>query len=206
MWSFWVAAAFAVIGALAPPAFSIGAHTRLLGVVIPFGIAAVAFAVNALIYQQGRPVAVALYFVSGLAVVYGILAMLAVPIRLAVVGTCPVGSASCPVGYEQPLTSGESDGLTAATFCGVLAVFIGFYGLLVLYRRRTGAARQQAAAWPVQPPTKTPEPAPVEAVTPAPAVATAQSMEPDELKELPAPDEPKELPAPDEPKELPPPA
>src|SRR2546428_6169329 len=52
----------------------------------PYGSAVVAFAVNALKYQQGRPLAVALYFIAGMAIVYGILAMLAVPIRLAVVG------------------------------------------------------------------------------------------------------------------------
>jgi hypothetical protein len=193
MWSFWVAAAFAVIGAVAPLAFSIGAHSRLTAVVIPFGVAAVAFAVNALTYQNGRPLAVALYFIAGMAIVYGILAMLAVPIRLAVVGTC--ATATCPPGAEQALTSGENDGLTAATFCGVLAVFIGFYGLLVLYRRRAAAAREKAPLWPAHAPAKTAEP----------AVVAAEATV-DEPKELTAPEEPKELPAPDEPKELPPPA
>jgi hypothetical protein len=189
MWSFWVAAAFAAIGAVAPFAFSIGAHNRLTGVVIPFAIAAVAFAVNALMYQQGRPLAVALYFIAGMAIVYGILAMLAVPIRLAVVGTCAAAPAPCAVGLEQPLTSGETDSLTAATFCGVLAVFIGFYGLLVLYRRRTAAAREKSPVWPAQAPVKSPEPAPETASKPASQVV-------EELKELPAPEELKELPPP----------
>ena len=184
-----MAAVFAAIGALAPLAFSIGAHSRLTGVVIPFGIAVLAFAANALMYQQGRPIAVALYFIAGMAIVYGILAMLAVPIRLAVVGTCAAAPAPCAVGLEQPLTSGESDGLTAATFCGVLAVFVGFYGLLVLYRRRTAAAREKAAVWPAQAPAKISEPA-VE----APAKPASQVVE--ELKELPAPEELKELPPP----------
>lgn len=189
MWSFWAAAAFSAIGALAPFAFSIGAHSRLTGVVIPFGIAALAFAANALLYQQGRPIAVALYFIAGMAIVYGILAMLAVPIRLAVVGTCAAAPAPCAVGLEQPLTSGESDSLTAATFCGVLAVFIGFYGLLVLYRRRTAAAREKAPVWPAQAPPKISEPAVEAAAKPA-----AQVVE--DLKELPAPEELKELPPP----------
>jgi len=191
MWSFWAAAAFSAIGALAPFAFSIGAHNRLTGVVIPFGIAAVAFAVNALTYQLGRPIALALYFIAGMAIVYGILAMLAVPIRLAVVGTCAAAPAPCAVGLEQALTSGESDSLTAAAFCGVLAVFIGFYGLLVLYRRRTAAAREKAPApaWAAQAPAKISEPA-VE----APAKPASQVVE--ELKELPAPEQPKELPPP----------
>jgi len=189
MWSFWAAAGFSAIGGLAPFAFSIGGHSRLTGVVIPFGIAGVAFAVNALMYHQGRPIAVALYFIGGIAIVYGILAMLAVPVRLAVVGTCAAAPAPCAVGLEQPLTSGESDSLTAATFCGVLAVFIGFYGLLVLYRRRTAAAREKAQVWPAQSPAKISDPA-----TEAPAKPASQVVE--ELKELPAPEEPKELPPP----------
>ncbi len=222
MWSFWVACAFAAIGAVAPLAFSIGDHSRLTGVVIPFGIAAVALGANAVVYHRGRPLAVALYFIAGMAIVYGALAMLAVPIRLAVVGTCAAGAAKCPPGLEQPLTSGENNGLTAATFCGVLAVFIGFFGLLVLYRRRTAVAREQAAVWPAQPPAKTtPEPAAAAPPTPAPADSTpavhAESEKevaeepkelpaPAEAKELPEPAEAKELPEPLEAKELPPPA
>ena len=208
MWSFWAAAAFAAIGAAAPLAFSIGAHSRLTGVVIPFAVAAAVFAVNALMYQQGRPLAVALYFIAGMAIVYGILAMLAVPIRLAVVGTCAGASTTCPAGLEQPLTSGENDGLTAATFCGVLAVFVGFYGLLVLYRRRSASTRQQAPAWPAQAPAKSSEPTPVaEAPTAVAPVAPIDAPQSRSHIEAPteAADEPKELPAPDEPKELPPP-
>jgi len=193
VWSFWVAAAFSAIGAVAPFAFSIGAHSRLTVVVIPFGIAVVAFAVNALMYQQGRPLAVALYFIAGMAIVYGILAMLAVPIRLAVVGTCAAAPAPCAGGLERPLTSGESDSLTAATFCGVLAVFIGFYGLLVLYRRRSTAAREKAQVWPAQAPIKSSEPA---AETPSGSASQTATEPADELRELPAPEELKELPPP----------
>jgi hypothetical protein len=89
MWAFGIAAALAVIGALAPFALTVGGHSRISVVAIPFGVAAVGLAISAVMYQQGRTVAVALYFVAGLSVVYGILAMLAVPLRLAVVGTCP---------------------------------------------------------------------------------------------------------------------
>src|SRR5207302_7073145 len=149
MWVFGIAAALAAIGALAPLAFTIGAHSRVGSVAIPFGIAAIALAVNAVIYHQGRVVAVALYFVAGLAIVYGILAMLAIPLRLAVVGTCPAAPAHCPAGLEPPLTSGENSGLGTATFCGILAIFIGFYGLVMLYRRaRTARTQTQSHAWP----------------------------------------------------------
>jgi hypothetical protein len=155
MWAFWIAAALAAIGALAPLAFSVGAHSRIGGVAIPFGVAAVALAVNAVMYHQGRTVAVALYFVAGLAIVYGILAMLAVPLRLAVVGTCPSAPAQCPIGFEPQLTSGENSGLGTATFCGILAIFVGFYGLVMLYRRhRTVRTGPEPKAWPAQPPVQ----------------------------------------------------
>ena len=174
MWAFGIAAGLVVIGALAPLAFSVGAHSRLSGVAIPFGLAAVAFVVAAFMYQQGRTVAVALYFVAGLAIVYGILAMLAVPLRLAVVGTCPAAPARCPIGFEAPLTSGENSGLGTATFCGILAIFIGFYGLVMLYRRARAAQTQtQAHAWPAGPPV---QPAPTADTAAAPAeTATAEA-------------------------------
>ncbi|TMB97527.1 MAG: hypothetical protein E6J40_07725 [Chloroflexi bacterium] len=169
MWVFGIAAALAAIGALAPLAFTIGAHSRIGSVAIPFGIAAIALAVNAVIYHQGRGVAVALYFVAGLAIVYGILAMLAIPLRLAVVGTCPAAPAHCPAGFEPPLTSGENSGLGTATFCGILAIFIGFYGLVALYRRsRSAGTVIEPGAWPATPPA-----APAEA-----GEAAAPSVEP----------------------------
>src|SRR6266851_256004 len=151
MWAFWVAAALAAIGAVAPLSFSIGAHSRLQWVIVPFGIAAVVLGINAVMYHQGRSLAAALYFFAGLAIVYGILAMVAVPLRLAVVGTCPPAPARCPLGYEQPLTSAENSGLALASFCGILAIFVGIYGLLMLYRRLGVRPRQRSPRSSLQP-------------------------------------------------------
>ncbi len=165
MWAFWIAAAVAALGAVAPLSFSIGGHSRLQGVIVPFGIAAVALAVNAVMYHQGRSLAATLYFVAGLAIVYGILAMVAVPLRLAVVGTCPPAPAKCPLGFEPPMTSAENSGLALASFCGVLAIFVGFYGLLMLYRR-LGVRPRRGLLWPAKPPA---QPAPAAAIAPPPA-------------------------------------
>src|SRR5712664_959421 len=176
MWAFWIAAALAAIGAVAPLSFSIGAHSRLQWVIVPFGIAAVVLGINAVMYHQGRSLAATLYFVAGLAIVYGILAMVAVPLRLAVVGTCPPAPARCPLGYEQPMTSAENSGLALASFCGVLAIFIGFYGLLMLYRRLgVGARPRRGLLWPAKPPS--PPVAATPPVTPTP-VAAAQAVTP----------------------------
>src|SRR5712691_4418696 len=75
MWAFWVAAALAAIGAVAPLSFSIGAHSRLQWVIVPFAIAAVVLGINAVMYHQGRSLAAALYFFAALASFYGILAI-----------------------------------------------------------------------------------------------------------------------------------
>jgi len=169
MWAFWIAAALAAIGAVAPLSFSIGAHSRLQWAIVPFGIAAVVLGINAVMYHQSRSLAATLYFVAGLAIVYGILAMVAVPLRLAVVGTCPPAPATCPLGYEQPMTSAENSGLALASFCGVLAIFVGFYGLLMLYRR-LGVRPLQRSLWPAKPPAQTTPPAEVAPAAVAPAV------------------------------------
>jgi hypothetical protein len=183
MWAFWIAAALAAIGAVAPLSFSIGAHSRLQWVIVPFGIAAVVLGINAVMYHQGRSLAATLYFVAGLAIVYGILAMVAVPLRLAVVGTCPPAPARCPLGYEQPMTSAENSGLALASFCGVLAIFVGFYGLLMLYRR-LGVRPLQRSLWPAKPPAQTIRPAEVPAAATAPVVAAP--AEPAPVKAAPA--------------------
>jgi len=169
MWAFWIAAALAAIGAVAPLSFSIGGHNRLSGVILPFGVAAVALGINAVMYHQGRSLAASLYFVAGLAIVYGMLAMVAVPLRIAVVGTCPPEPAKCPLGFEPPMTSAENSGLALASFCGVLTIFIGFYGLLMLYRR-LGVRPQRGLLWPAKPPAR---PAPAAEVTSPPAAPAA---------------------------------
>src|SRR5260370_23083147 len=192
MWAFWVAAALAAIGAVAALWFSIGAHSRLQWVIVPCGIAAGVLGINAVMYHQGRSLAATLYFVAGLAIVYGILAMVAVPLRLAVVGTCPPAPARCPLGYEQPMTSAENSGLALASFCGVLAIFRGFYGLLMLYRRLRVRPFQRSL-WPAKPPAPSPQRAEVAPAAPTPVVAAPVAAAP--RVAAPAPGEPVPPPA-----------
>lgn len=175
MWAFWIACGLAVIGAVLPLLLGVGSSSRMGGGAIPFAVAAVAFAANALIYHQGRPLAAILYFVAGLAIVYGVLAVLAVPLRLAVVGTCPPALASCPSNFERGLSANENAGLSIAVAMGVLAVLTGFFGLLMLYRRRGPATVTHATpTWP----QRAPEPATAESTaTASPAPATNQAPE-----------------------------
>jgi hypothetical protein len=195
MWAFWIACGLTVTGAVLPLLLVVGTSSRISGVAIPFAVAAVAFAVNALIYHQGRPLAAVLYFIAGLAIVYGILALLAVPLRLAVVGTCPASQASCPSNFERVLTVSEDAGLTIAVAMGVLAILTGFFGLLMLYRRSAPRAVTHATPlWPDRPPeaaaaepaAASPMPAPAPAseaistpeTSPAPEAPTAASAPP----------------------------
>src|ERR1700704_2375215 len=95
LWSFWIACGLAVTGGLLPFLLAAGGTNRIAGAAIPFGVAAMAFAAAALLYERGRPLTTSLYFVAGIAVVYGMLFMIAVPLRLAVVGTCEPAPSIC---------------------------------------------------------------------------------------------------------------
>jgi hypothetical protein len=225
VWSFWIACGLAVTGAILPLLLAAGGTNRIAGAVIPFAVAAIALAAAALLYRQGRPLATALYFIAGMALVYGMLIMIAVPLRLAVIGTCDPAPAICLAGFERPMTSGEGTGLAIGVAMGTLAILVGFFGLLMLFRLRPQAAtpppmRIEKPWVPPTPAVAAPEAAAAVAVAapPAPAPETAAGDQagtpprparkprakrtPKPQAELAAPAEPLELAAPVEPLEL----
>lgn len=187
LWSFWLACGLAITGGIAPLLLAAGGTNRVSVALIPFGVAAAAFAVDALIFDRGRPIATSLYFVASIALVYGMLAMIAIPLRVAVLGTCPPAPAACPVGFEYQLTSGENSGLAIGIAMGTLAILVGFFGLLMLFRirqqtyaapppiRRDAPVTPAAAVVPVAPP-KEREPEPV---APAPMEPEPAHLEPE---------------------------
>jgi len=178
LWSFWIACGLAVTGGVAPLIFAAGGTNRIAGAIVPFGVAAIALGAAALTYHQGRQIATALYFVAGIALVYGMLSIIAVPLRLAVVGTCPAPPAVCPPGFEHPFTTGEGSGFAIGIAMGTLAILVGFFGLLMLYRIRS------QPSW--TPPTRIEKPvmapetpiATEPATAPVPELETATPMEP----------------------------
>lgn len=187
-WTLWLAAALLVVGGLTPYIFG-GTSSRIDSVIFPFWVGAAVFAACAFLPNQSRGVTALLYFVGGLAVVYGLLSIFSLPVRLAVLGTCPALPARCTTGLPRPLTDGENNGMGAAAGFGLLAIFLGFYGLVTVYRRTGPAA--------TTPPVRTiPPVAPAhEAVAVAPAPAPAKpDAEPEEPLELAAPEELPELP------------
>ena len=152
---FWAAAALAVVGAVGPLLVTIGHTNRIASVFFPFAAAALAMGALALFYQQGKTLAALVYFLAGLAIAYGMLQLLSVPMRLAVLGSCPPAPQHCNAGLELQLSSAESTALTIAVAFGLMALFTGFVGLAALYRQRAPAP--PPAVWPDRPPPK-PEP------------------------------------------------
>ncbi|MEO8743818.1 MAG: hypothetical protein ABI334_00870 [Candidatus Dormiibacterota bacterium] len=217
VWAFWIACALAAVGALVPLLVS-GTSSRIDGAVVPFAVAAIALGACGVLYQQGRAIATTLYFIAGLAIVYGILTMLALPLRLAVLGTCPPEPALCTSGLERPITDGETNGLGLTAGLGIVAVLIGFFGLTTLYRRASAISAPAASTPPVRRiapvgskpaaeaalvPEPAPEPTPAPAAEPAPEPTPgASEPEPEQPLELAAPVEELELPAHVEPLEL----
>ena len=192
VWSLWLAAGLALVGGLLPFVFG-GTSSRVSGVILPFAVGAAGLAACALLNNQGRMAVSIVYFLAGLAIVYGLMSMFSLPVRLAALGSCPVAPDPCPTGLPRALTDGENNGMGAAAAFGIAALFVGFLGLVTLYRR---------TALPQFIP-------PVRKIPPMPPAAT--SVRPDDLplaEQIPAvrPDdlmEEPELPAPEELPELP---
>jgi hypothetical protein len=196
-WAFWFACGLSLIAGVVPALFG-GGSDRMGSVLVPFAAAAVFLAASALLHTQGRQIATLLYFLASLAIVYGILAMLTLPLRLAVIGTCPPSPAACTSGLERPTTSGESTALGLTVGLGIVAILTGFFALVTLYRRvapppaPTPPARRIA---PIAAKTST-ETAPVETAAPTPAAGVDAEPQPapEAMLELAAPVEPLELP------------
>jgi hypothetical protein len=224
LWSFWLACGLAATGAIAQLLLTAGGSSPISGGAIPFGFAALAMAANALAYPAGKSFATSLYVLAWLAIVYGVLRMVAIPLQQVVVGTCPV-SEGCSAGFAAPFSGGEGLGIGVGIVTGALALQAGLFGLRILYRgprKRSPAARETATALPppvvdpaVARPPETAPSSPDTAAAPPVEVAAASKAPtpvrkprtkrpPKPAAELPPPTEPAELPPHVEPAELPP--
>jgi hypothetical protein len=132
--AFWVAAALAAAGGIASVTPWLSGTNRLASMILPLMVGAAALAVIALERRLGRTLASLLYLVAGLAIVYALLSGLSLPVRLAVLGTCPPAPAPCPQGFSHPMTATESGILGFAIFFGVVAILAGAFGLVHMYR------------------------------------------------------------------------
>jgi hypothetical protein len=234
LWSFWIACGLAATGAVAPIVLAPGDLSRALGVAIPFALAAVVLGIMALTYPRGKSWATGLYILAWIAVVYGILRMIAVPLQQAVIGACPVSADVCAPGLSRPFGTGETVAIAVGIITGALALQVGLFGLRAIYR---SARKYGPASYATTPPTRviptrterTPAPAEPEPVATQPSIApepevaaapappripkprakrkaaiAAAPARDAEQAELPAPQDATELPAHTDPKELPP--
>jgi len=200
LWAFWIACGLAVVGGVAPFLLG-GSSNRISGVVFPFALGAIALGACAVLYPRGRSLTTGLYFLASLAIVYGILSLVAVPLRLAVIGTCPPEPARCALGLERPLTGAEDTALAFAVGMGIVAILTGFFALVILYRGPAVTPPPTPPARRIVPPATS---APAEtAPPPAPASKPEIAPEPEPVVvepvprlELSAPAEELELPAP----------
>jgi hypothetical protein len=116
---------------------------------------------------------------------------------LAVLGTCPAPPTPCTGGLERSLTVGENTGIGFAAAFGLAALFVGFFGLVVVYRRT--AVRPPAppvrSIPPVEstrsaPPVVEPAPAAANGAEPATTAEPSASAEPRVAEEEPEPELP----------------
>jgi hypothetical protein len=227
LWSFWVACGLAATGAIAPLVLAAGgAPSRISTEGLPFAIAAIALAANAVTYPRGRPLATALYILAWLAIVYGILRMVAIPLQELVAGGCLAANSACTPGSAS-FSGGEGAAIGISVVTGALALQAGFFGLRILYRgpkkapatsvittspaphvvsgprqAEPSVAPVVAAAAVEQPVPEHPDATPL-AASPQPARKPRTKRAAKPAAELSAPSEPAELPAHSELDELP---
>ena len=198
IWAFYLAAAIALVGGALPFVFG-GTSSRVAGVILPFGVAAAGLVACALLHNQSRLVVAIVYFLAGLAIVYGLMSMFSLPVRLAALGSCPVAPDPCTTGLPRALTDGENTGIGTAAAFGIAALFVGFFGLVTLYRR--------TALPPYVPPVRTIPPMPAApastASTDSPANQAVEAVKTPDSPDYPKEEELEELPAPEELPELP---
>lgn len=156
-WLFWAGCGLAVLGGIAALAIPHGGVNRIGPVAIPFALAAAALVVLGLGLQLDRWLLLVLYAVPALALTYGLMMVASVPLRLAVLGTCPPAPATCPVGFEPPMTGAENLALQLAIGLGAAALVATLTALEVQFRPRLRLFKASPApAAPPPPPVMKP--------------------------------------------------
>ena len=131
----WVAGGLSLIGAIVVVAAPAGGTNRLLGVAVPLAVAAIALMATTVPLRPAF-MAVVLYAAGLLALIYAIILALSVPVRLSVEGICPRTSASCPLGFDYPVTAGENFAVYAATVVAFGAIVFAFAAIEARYIRK----------------------------------------------------------------------
>jgi hypothetical protein len=177
-WLLWGACGLSLAAALAAIALPIGGSVnRIGGVAIPFAVAAASLAALALILALERWASLVLYALSALAITYGLMSLGSLPLRLAVLGTCPAASSTCPPGFEPPMTAGENLAVEAGITLGILGLLLVMAALELRYQPRLRLFGRAPRAQ--RPEAEAPEPPPemkASAIVKKPAASTAPKM------------------------------
>jgi hypothetical protein len=132
----WVASVPTVAGGVIALVAPAGGANRLAGVALPFAVSAGAQAANALTQRRKSWLSGSLYAVAAVAILYGVILALSVPLRLTIEGSCQPAPAPCPLGFDLPIRSGENVALYVCVICGVLSLVINFVAAELQFRPR----------------------------------------------------------------------
>jgi hypothetical protein len=118
---------------LAAPA---GGANRVSGVALPFAVGAVAQLANVLTRRRSGWWSGLLYAVAVLAILYGVILAVSLPLRLTIEGPCQPAPAPCPLGFDLPIRAGETIAVYAAVVCGLLSMVVDFVAVELQFRPR----------------------------------------------------------------------
>jgi hypothetical protein len=135
-WCLWIACVLIAVGGVAALVAPAGGTNRVSGVLLPFAISAAAQAGNALTQRRKGWWPGVLYAVASLAILYGLILALSLPLRLSIEGSCQPAPAPCPLGFDVPITARENVAVYAAVICGVLSLVITFVAVELQFRPR----------------------------------------------------------------------
>lgn len=113
-----------------------GGANRVSGVALPFAVSAVAQLANVLTRRRNGWLSGLLYAVAVLAILYGVILAVSVPLRLTIEGPCQPAPAPCPLGFDLPIRAGESIAVYAAVVCGLVSMVFTFVAVELQFRPR----------------------------------------------------------------------
>ena len=119
--------------ALVAPA---GGINRLSGAALAFAVSAAIQAVNAVTQRRSGWWSGLMYTAAALALLYGVILAVSVPIRLTLEGSCQPAPAPCPLGFDVPITARENLAVYVSVIFGVLSMVTNFVAAELQFRPR----------------------------------------------------------------------
>jgi hypothetical protein len=143
VWSLWIAALVAAVAAVISVAVGLTGGSQLAPVAQPLAIAVAVLIASALLHARA-PVLLAglLYAGASLALLYGIVLAMSIPVRVMIEDVCQPAPAPCPLGFQRPVTSAEASAVYSVIICAATALAATFVAVEASYRRRSRSSMQ----------------------------------------------------------------